>query len=176
MGERGRRVYLRARSNAKDWSSRQKPPTLLGSSTAAVLGPCRRRWRPTSSLLIVSAANHQRRLFRDRSSCRGHTSPLASWKTSVTLSPSRFFCSTSEATHPSVTSGCQALVPTSYVAAMLASRQAIEGGARDPWIACRSGEMSCPQVRSEVLHWWGKRKNSCNSKRHSVQQQIRTVE
>ncbi|KAH0294387.1 hypothetical protein KCU62_g96, partial [Aureobasidium sp. EXF-3399] len=52
----------------------------------------------------------------------------------------QFFCSTSEATQPSVTSGCQALVPTSYVAAMLATGWAVEGGASDSWIACGSGE------------------------------------
>jgi hypothetical protein len=43
----------------------------------------------------------------------GHTSPLSSLKTSLTLSPSICFSETSEATQPSVTSGCHARVPMS---------------------------------------------------------------
>lgn len=123
--------YLRARSNAKDWSSRQMPPTLLGSSAAAVLGPCRLQLQRALSRLILSAARHQRRIPGFTRPYCVHTSPLASWKTSVTFSPSMFFCSTSEATQPSVASGCQALVPTSYVAAMVARRRAVEGGTKD---------------------------------------------
>jgi len=41
------------------------------------------------------------------------TSPLSNWKTSETFEPSTVFLITSEATQPSVGSGCQALVPTS---------------------------------------------------------------
>jgi hypothetical protein len=41
------------------------------------------------------------------------TSPFARAKTKKTLSPSTFFEVTSEATQPSVASGCQAFVPTS---------------------------------------------------------------
>lgn len=47
------------------------------------------------------------------------TSPFASLNTSLTLSPSTNFSSTSDAIHPSVVSGCQARVPTSYRCAMV---------------------------------------------------------
>lgn len=52
------------------------------------------------------------------------TSPLSRAKTSLTLSPSMVFWLTSEATQPSVWSGCQALVPTSYVCDMALRRPA----------------------------------------------------
>lgn len=41
------------------------------------------------------------------------TSPFSSLKVKITLSPSTCFFVTSEATQPSVASGCHALVPTS---------------------------------------------------------------
>lgn len=41
------------------------------------------------------------------------TSPFSSWSSSRTLSPSTVFLTTSDATQPSVGSGCQTLVPTS---------------------------------------------------------------
>lgn len=53
--------------------------------------------------------------------CIKLTSPLSRVKTSFTLSPSTDLCETSEATQPSVASGCHALVPTSYVCDMAAA-------------------------------------------------------
>lgn len=41
------------------------------------------------------------------------TSPFSNWKTSDALSPLTVLLTTSEATQPSVASGCHALVPTS---------------------------------------------------------------
>ncbi len=41
------------------------------------------------------------------------TSPFCSLNTRATLGPRTSFLTTSEATQPSVASGCQALVPTS---------------------------------------------------------------
>lgn len=49
------------------------------------------------------------------------TSPFSRVKTSFTLSPSTDLWETSEATQPSVASGCHALVPTSYVCDMAAA-------------------------------------------------------
>ena len=48
------------------------------------------------------------------------TSPFARRNRSLTLSPLTSRFSTSEATHPSVGSGCHARVPTSYICAMIA--------------------------------------------------------
>ena len=54
--------------------------------------------------------------------CQSHklTSPFSSANTNFTLSPSTTFFVTSEATQPSVWSGCHAFVPTSYVFDILA--------------------------------------------------------
>ncbi len=79
--------------------------------------------RETSTSLVCNAAA----LVSDRNARRGArgpeermgqqkgepTSPLSSLKLKITLEPLTVFLTTSEATQPSVVSGCHALVPTS---------------------------------------------------------------
>lgn len=58
-------------------------------------------------------AVHRQPQCPSRLPVREHTSPFSSLKTSFTLSPAICFSVTSEATQPSVVSGCHARVPMS---------------------------------------------------------------
>jgi hypothetical protein len=126
-------AYQRARSSGTGWSSRRWPRAWPGSSAGAGWGPCpsarRTGWSRLffSAWCTVSGCSIMCQLpsvvsQRPSALCSLpsalctlplRTSPFSSWKTSLTLSPSIFLSTSSEATQPSVGSGCQARVPFS---------------------------------------------------------------
>ena len=72
--------------------------------TSTVFSYCRGHMSASLAPLQSFAIERDRKL---------HTSPLSSLKTSLALPPSTDLLTSSEATQPSVASGCHALVPTS---------------------------------------------------------------
>lgn len=111
----------RVRSSERDLSDLRLLQASQGSSTEVAWGCCRPAVRIAWSRQFLSdhsgiVSRHISRGKKTRCASSPQillTSPFSTSNTSCTFSPSTSFSFTSDANHPSVGSGCQALVPTS---------------------------------------------------------------